>query len=348
MKSDADPANDASIEAQAAGWIARRDAGLSSEDESALRQWLDADPRHRAAIAFYDATWTTLAKPARAGAGERFEQQIEALARGRRRRRRNRMLAAMAAAVVMLLGFGAFFRMRPTPVVSPADPLARLLTPTRQTLPDGTVVDLKENAQIALDYTPSTRRVTLVSGEAHFDVTPDSTRPFVVSAAGVEVRAVGTAFAVYRHAAAVEVVVTHGKVAVEQSVAERPADTTPVPLASVEAGRMVVVEVAAPVVAPEVRAIGPEEMSRRLAWRSPRLEFSRTPLNEAIELMNRHAPPGAPHLAVGSPSVGALRISGIFRADNIDAFVLLLEGTFDVKAERVGNLVELRPAPGRP
>ncbi len=341
MKSDADPSNEASIKARAACWIARRDAGLSAEDESALRLWLEADQRHREAIAFYDATWTTLAKPARSGSGERFEKQIQMLARARRRR--SRLLSAMTVVVVLLLGFGALYRMAPGPEVRPTDPLARLLTPTRQTLPDGTVVELKENAQIALDYTPSTRRVALVSGEAHFEVVPDSTRPFVVSAAGVEVRAVGTAFAVYRHDAAVEVVVTHGKVAVEKRGAKLSRETEPVALASLEAGRMVVVEPASSEL-PEVRAIGAEELSRRFAWRSPRLEFSRTPLSEAVELMNRHAPPGVARLAVGSPTVGEMRISGIFRADNIDAFVLLLEGTFDVKAERLGTMIVLRPS----
>ena len=349
MKPDADPSHDAAaIEAQAAGWIARRDAGFSAEDERALRQWLDADPRHRAAVAFYDAAWTTLAKPAQAGVGTQFEQQIEALAVSRRRRRRNRWVATTTAAVVMLLGFGTFYWMRPGPVVAPAGTLARVLIPSRQTLPDGTVVDLKESARIALDYSPSMRRVALLSGEAHFDVTPDAARPFVVSAAGVEVRAVGTAFAVYRRDAAIEVMVTHGKVAVEKAVAERAADTAPVPLASLEAGRMAVVEVTASVATSEVRAIGPDELGRRLAWRSPRLEFSRTPLSEAVELMNRHTPPDTPRLAVSGPAVGTLRISGIFRADNAEAFVLLLEGTLDVKAERVGNTIELRPAAARP
>ncbi|MBX7122471.1 MAG: FecR domain-containing protein [Opitutaceae bacterium] len=347
MKPDTDSSrDDALIQAEAANWVARRDAGLSVQDELRMRKWLEADPRHRAAVGYLDAAWNTLAKPARAGAGDRFARQIDALA-SERFRRRGRMLATLAA-VVVFMGLGAFFWTRPAPARAPSESLARVLVPRQQALPDGTIVDLKENARITLDYSPAIRRVALVSGEAHFEVMPDAARPFVVSAGGVNVRAVGTAFVVRRDDAEIEVLVTHGKVSVEKPVAEEQIQPTSVPLASLDAGRMVVVDIAIPGTLPVVSTIETEELNRRLAWRSPRLEFSRTPLTEAIELMNHHAPRGAPRLVVTNPSVGTLRISGIFRADNIEAFVHLLEGTLDVKAVRVDNTFELLPSSAHP
>ena len=56
----------------------------------------------------------------------------------------------------------------------------------------------------------------------------------------------------------------------------------------------------------------------------PRLEFSELPLAEAVQLMNRH---NRVRFTIPDPDVSRLRISGPFRADNIETFVRLLEGT---------------------
>jgi len=72
----------------------------------------------------------------------------------------------------------------------------------------------------------------------------------------------------------------------------------------------------------------------RLAWRSPRLEFSGTPLLEAVELMNRQN-----HLqfVIEDPELAKLRISGIFGASNTAAFVRLLEAGFNIESEKRGD-----------
>jgi ferric-dicitrate binding protein FerR (iron transport regulator) len=42
-------------------------------------------------------------------------------------------------------------------------------------------------------------------------------------------------------------------------------------------------------------------------------------------------------LTVGDETVAALRVTGIFRADNVQGFVNLLESSFGVRAERHGQ-----------
>src|SRR3546814_15118414 len=59
---------------------------------------------------------------------------------------------------------------------------------------------------------PEVRQVALKDGEAWFQVAKDRARPFVVEIGDVRVRAVGTAFAVKRTAAGVDVPVTEGVV----------------------------------------------------------------------------------------------------------------------------------------
>jgi ferric-dicitrate binding protein FerR (iron transport regulator) len=41
-----------------------------------------------------------------------------------------------------------------------------------------------------------------------------------------------------------------------------------------------------------------------------------------------------------------MRVSGIFRTDNIEGFVLLLESGFGIRAERSADAVRLVRAPG--
>jgi transmembrane sensor len=334
------PTSPRDVEAVAARWIARRDAGLSPAEETELLQWIEADPSHRSALAFYGAAWSTLAQPAQNGAAEILEQQLEKLSRRRAQRR-----TLVAASLALLLLTGGIVRWNLTDRASPFPSTSALVhVPSRQTLPDGSVVELKDNARIAVDYTVNARRIALLAGEAHFVVEQDSARPFVVSVSGVEVRAVGTAFSVHKGPAAVEVLVTHGKVAVERLVAMSVGPAASLePLAAVEAGNLVVVEIAGKNFAPLSRPVPSLELDQRLAWRSPRLEFTRTPLAEAVALFNQHAGPAGPQLAVSDPTIAALRISGVFRADNIDAFVLLLEGVFEVKAERTGGTIVLQP-----
>jgi transmembrane sensor len=339
MNRNANPASSRDVDATAARWVARRDAGLSPAEEAELQQWIDADPSHRFALAFYGATWSTLAQPAQNGAAASLEQHLATLSLRRRQRR-----IVFSASLALVLLTGGIVRWNYSDRAAPlASPSAQVLVPSRQSLPDGSIVELKQNSKIDVLYGAGARRVALLEGEAHFAVEKDPTRPFVVSVSGVDVRAVGTAFSVQKGTSAVEVLVTHGKVAVERpSPAATGPSLTPEPLAAVEAGNLVVVEIARTTTAPASRPVPPAELDQRLAWRSPRLEFTRTPLAEAIALINRHTIADAPQLAVSDPAIASLRISGVFRADNIDAFVLLLEGVFDVKAERTGSTIFLR------
>jgi transmembrane sensor len=220
-------------------------------------------------------------------------------------------------------------------------------------LTDGSVVELKEGAAMDVDFSPQARRVVLQRGEAHFQVVKNEAIPFVVAVRGVEVRAVGTAFAVSSETASVEVIVTEGRVAVEDKNNDattrstelnagrnqRAAAWKPQPVAPivVDAGNSITVAPAA--TAPRVTAVSPAQLQQRLAWRVPRIEFSGTPLAEAIPMFNAHS---AVQISLGEPSLGRLLLSGILRADNVDALVRLLEANYEVSADRSDDTIVLR------
>jgi transmembrane sensor len=202
----------------------------------------------------------------------------------------------------------------------------------RLTLPDGSVVDLNAGAKIEVAFTTEERRVRLVSGEAHFTVAKNPARPFIVAAGSVAVRAVGTAFSVQLGDQQVDVLVTEGRVQVAQPESVNPApsgmrDDSMAPLVLLAGQRATIATSAS--IAPAVAAVSPTEMERALAWQGVRLEFADMPLADVAAEFNRH---NQRQLAV-DPAVAGLRVGGNFRADNVDAFVRLLESSFGVAAE---------------
>lgn len=94
-------------------------------------------------------------------------------------------------------------------------------------LSDGSVVHLDAVTALGLDFQGDRRAVTLLDGQAFFEVSPDAARPFTVDAGGVTVTVVGTAFDVRRGKGTVSVAVRSGAVTVAAAGAEtrlRPGD----------------------------------------------------------------------------------------------------------------------------
>jgi transmembrane sensor len=280
-----------------------------------------------------------------------------AIAVGRRvrRRRRQRLAWAGAACLAALAAGGFAWRTPPSAAAetvavaalpAPEVKSAILSGPRREVLPDGSVVEFKDGAAIEHRFSAETRWVTLLRGEAHFQVAKNPERPFIVSAHGVAVRAVGTAFSVQMESGAVEVVVTEGRVAVDAlPAASVPARSAPVaaePSAQLGAGDRARIRVGE--TAPAVDTLPEPELARRFAWRVPQLEFSRTPLGEIVKLVNRHAAPrGRPAIviAASSPELHDVKLSGFLAADNTDGLVRLLETNFQVRAEATADTVVL-------
>lgn len=255
--------------------------------------------------------------------------------RGVERRRRRRRVLAGAACAAVLLAAGAMLWRRATPLPAAA-PTASVTEPRRENLPDGSVVELKGDAAFHIDFSGEVRRVTLTRGTAHFEVAKNPARPFVVTAGGVAVRAVGTAFSVELAGPAVEVLVTEGRVAVEPAGQPSAARLT-----TVEAGAGVVLNLTERV-APVVAAVPAAVIEEKLAWRVRQLEFSGTPLAEAVAMLNRH---NRVQFVLADSSLATVKLSGIIRADRIAGVIRLLEEDCGVRAERTKeNEIVLRRA----
>jgi transmembrane sensor len=211
----------------------------------------------------------------------------------------------------------------------------------QKVLSDGSTVELTTGTRIELDFTPEHRRVRLLNGQAHFAVTKNASRPFIVTAAGVDVRAVGTAFAVKVGAENVEVVVTEGRVAVGSQPVLAAPDNDLRPVAYLDAGNSAIVPVpgeAQAAAIPTVVTLSPGELQEQTAWRAPRLRFTDISLAQAVALFNER---NALRIEIGDAVVSAQRLNGDFRSDNIEGFVSLLELNFGIRAERRSDRIVL-------
>ncbi len=84
----------------------------------------------------------------------------------------------------------------------------------QRTLEDGSVVELNHGAEIATHYTSTERRVTLLRGEANFQVAKESKKPFIVSVGDVQLRTLGARFNVRCDTQEVQLTVLEDKVRV--------------------------------------------------------------------------------------------------------------------------------------
>lgn len=330
------------IEEEAADWVARRNGHLTPSEQEEFDTWIARDVRHAHAFAAMERTWVQLNAPRQCGQANRVWGEIENL-RCRRTQKRMRTWSAIGLAASVALISAVYFS--PSPI-SPMAPLPATITPRPviRTLVDGSKIALKPGASIEVEIGPRFRRVHLIQGEALFSVVPDAARPFVVRSGGVEVRAVGTEFSVAQGADALTVLVTEGRIAVARTESEPLPGGVPVaPPVFAGAGDRVMVSAGSGARDPvAVTTMPPGEIAQALAWRGERVEFSDTPLPEAIRRINRGR---AIQVVLASAELERRTITGVLWADDGDGFVRLLESGFNLTAEREGPVVRLRVRP---
>ena len=336
------------IEEAAADWLALRAEGFSSAQKREFERWCRTDTRHAAAVARLEATCALLEKMPLVRAELQPVIAFPVAARaGRPMTASRRTLSPLRVALGLGLGLAAaitvaFLTVMPFPTAP--DSAAQVFTTStggyeRVALADGSVIELNAQTKVRVILTPTNRRVELVAGEAHFTVAHDRARPFIVSAGGVAVRAVGTAFNVRLATTAVEVLVTEGKVSVAEVERVVPnALSAPVSTTYVAANERTLVHLPsltnpAPS-APAVEKITPATVRDALSWQERKLAFSETPLSEVVAQFNRR---NRVQLILGDAALAERPVGGTFAADNVEGFIRLLENGTTITVERQGE-----------
>jgi len=348
------------IQRQAAEWLARcQSRPLTLTEQADLADWLAQDSRHAALLTEVEASWNALDSLAAYPHPADLPPDPDLLAPPRREANFARSFVPAGQAAAAAVVIGGLWWLEPTAGPASSPPVAKVVPMESRllSLPDGSAAELNAETQVVEVFTAQERRVRLVRGEAHFTVTPDPSRPFFVEANGVAVRAVGTAFNVRLMETGVEVLVTEGTVQVGPPASRVPPSSRVVVAgppsgkndAVLTMGQRAVVFTApeAAVVPPAIETLTPVDIDRVLAWQTSRFTFESAPLAQVVARFNRNtsAGNGAVRLTVSDAGLGALRISGRIRSDNIESFVEVLEASFGVVAERrPDGEILLRPA----
>lgn len=317
------------LSAEASTWLARRDRGLTAAEQDEFFQWLRQDPTHRKTLVGMERTWRALDTLVQWQPSHSVHPNPDLLAPAAPVERRRRHVGVVACSLLAaVMAFLYWQGSRDTPIPAPlAQQGVRVIPrPESHLLPDGSAVTMNSGARFALDFSAGERRLRLLEGELHVAVKKNPERPFVVEVDNVSVRAVGTAFNVRRGAGSMEVLVTEGKVQIEQTTASADTDES-VPVAFGEKAR---VDLTSTQLAPAVTPVSVDQISRELAWQGVRLEFDALPLAAVVEEFNLR---NARKISIGDAETGRLRVSGTFQADQVEAFVRLLTMSYALEAE---------------
>lgn len=274
-----DPETDRQFEV----WLARSSAHARAWD-AARRTWHlmgEVPPVH-------DAAWTGRAAPA-----ARRARSAPRAARRRGWASRTTGIAAAAAVILFLVVAGPSLLLR-----LQADHMTATAESRVVTLADGSVVTLGAHSAIATDLAGGRRRVTLLSGEAFFEVTPDPSRPFVVNAGGVDVTVLGTAFDVMLSSASTSVELARGSVSVASGPAPGNGATTLAP------GEMVVVD----------RSTGEMEkasvaLDDIAAWRNGQIFVNDATIGSVVERLRRYH---SAWISLPDATLAAQRVTGLY------------------------------------
>jgi transmembrane sensor len=320
------------IDQEASDWLAVEDRGFTAKEEKSFEDWLAADPRHGQRWERHKRTWQQMGLLDNLGSetGE-VERPKPALRIVPSFWIKPISIAAAIAAAIAI----AFIVLKPDvsgPVLLSQNPTA--LDYERHVLEDGSVVELNKGAQVSVSYSAVERGVRLLSGEAHFTVNKDASRPFVVTARGTAVRAVGTAFSVQINSESVGVMVTEGRVRMEKAVEllmDRKIESEPLLEGDLTMGQRVEVPFRKVASALLVETVTEEEQDRRLAWKDPMLDFVAAPLSEILAEFNRR---NEIQLVVENLVLKDLPITATVHTGQPEEFVSILELTEGIVVRR--------------
>ncbi|MET3666110.1 FecR domain-containing protein [Caulobacter sp. 1776] len=303
----------------AALWFARLQGDdVPPRDRREFERWLQADARNATAWEDLNHTWNDVAvvetDPAFAAL------RADALGAGDKRPHLDRRALGVAAAGLVVAVGGALLGRR---WLGGADPLAPADEPVFTTavgerstfrLADNSVVTLSTDSAVRVNHWAKERRLTLLRGQAFFQVAKDPSRPFVVAAGDKRVTAVGTAFDVRMEPGRLSVTLVEGRVRI---AADAPANG--------DGGeRRVEMSAGSRFVAadPADWLISSVDTAKESAWLKGRLVFDGEPLSAVVAEMNRFS---ERKLTLSDPALGATPVSGVFKTGQIDAFVAALK-----------------------
>ena len=335
-----------SIERQAHEWMIRLDDQPTEEDRQAFKEWVKLSKEHRRAFEDVVDFWgemdvlTQIVLP-REEATVASEGLVFRLPWTQFR-------TVAAGCCCLLIALVAVFMQQSALPKHYTTAIGQQMTVD---LEDGSSVLLNTNSLLVVDYSAERRRLTLVQGEAHFDVFHNPEIPFEVYAGNGLVRALGTAFSVRLQRRNVGVVVTEGTVEIDSAEQveppEKPAVSSvegePPPGSSsgtteskllaaglqVKAGNQLVYDRDS-IATIEIAEV--ESMDEQLSWHQGNLVFDGETLKQVVEEISRYT---SLKIVIPEKKTRDIKIGGVFKIGDTDSFFEAIEKGFDIQVTEV-------------
>jgi transmembrane sensor len=240
-------------------------------------------------------------------------------------------IAASIAAVGLLVGATIWYQQFHFPIYATTFGEQRSIT-----LTDGSIIDINSHSKIRVRYSAQQRNVDLLEGQALFHVAKNPTRPFLVSSATTQVRAVGTEFDVYQKRGGTVVSVVEGRVAVllrsasagreitdphgvpathrDEPGVRKPESSGKAPIL-LAAGEQVLVS------ATMMQKADHPNIAIATSWTQRQLAFESASLSEVAEEFNRY---NERQLVIEDPALYDFHISGVFSSSDPASLVRFL------------------------
>lgn len=327
------------VDQEAAAWVSRLLSGPFTEAEGEqLRQWCQKSSRHREMLVELAGLWDEL---------ECMSVLAELIPRDEVAQRSKRRLPCTirwsagimtAASIVLAMCLLVPELLLPDRASAPA--VNRISTAVgenrRVDLLDGSRLTLNTYTELTVAYSGTERRVNLRRGEANFQATKDVSRPFVVSAGGTLITAVGTAFNIELSDDRIDMLVTEGAVSIERErFSERDGDASARPRQVLAGERAVIFRHRKQI---DLDKVDEEQIEQQLAWRHQRLIFTGQAMVDVITELSRYT-----HQQFVFEDDGAkrIRVGGYFSSKDIDQAIDILSANFDLVVELKGGVVYL-------
>lgn len=335
------------IAEEAREWLIRLDGDdePSRVDVAALNAWVERSPAHREELLRVAEFWND--------ANLLTELSIPLQSKPKPQRFNPRV--AVAATFLLGVAVALTVWLYPQSVTATNGIYATAIGELQvQTLADGSVIQINTDSQVQVDYSDTVRKIRLLRGEAHFDVSSNPDWPFEVHAGKGMVKAVGTAFSVYLSEDSVEVTVSEGRVdlaVLANRVESAGYQSVPETIGTLGHGQSAVFSSEVPTaqqlagssVVPEIDTLADQELARRLSWREGYLVFAGEPLSYVVGEVNRYTPMT---IDIADPALSQLRIGGRFKVGELEPMFDVLQSSFDIQVSRLDDQhIRLLPAP---
>lgn len=279
-----------------------------------------------------DAAWNKLKQ--RMDSGEELQEEEEDVDEDAtpivplNPKRRFNYYYLVAASVVTILALTFVLRYLGGPGANVEFAMQAQGKPVEDTLPDGTIVLLNKNAQLAyVDNKKTGLREVKLSGEAFFNVVHNDDKPFVINVNDVFVKDVGTAFNVKenKESNTLSVVVESGVVDFY---------TTTNKGITLTQGQRAVYNYTTKTFTKTDVSVSPNEM----AYKTRVFDFNNAPLANVIKQLNDVY---GSQIELESPALGNCPINVDFNNENLDTIVDIIAQTLNLTVKREGGKIIL-------